>query len=215
MTIAEVHVSHPDLVLSPTIRASPGSRIEREFQPVPIVDNSAFVLFFAAEGDFSRFEDAIEVDRTVTDPLLVADYGDHRVYRIEITEVATLVTPKLAELGIQLLDVQSDENGWLLRVVLPDRDALATFGDYCTERGIDFHVRTMYRKEEADTRGGYGLTDLQSEALTTALERGYFDDPRRVSLQELAADANVSPTAMGRRIRRATAKLVAGALDNE
>ncbi|MFH5843229.1 helix-turn-helix domain-containing protein [Haladaptatus sp. CMAA 1909] len=48
--------------------------------------------------------------------------------------------------------------------------------------------------------------------LETAYERGYFDDPRAVTLQELAASADVSSSALGRRIRRALKRLVEKAL---
>jgi len=117
MTIAEVHVTHPDLVLAPTIRAATDVQLEREFQPVPVSDKSVSVLFFSLSGDFMQFEQAITDDPTVTNQNTVVDYGDRRVYRVQVTDQAKLVTPKLAELGIQLLDVRSRGDGWLLRVV--------------------------------------------------------------------------------------------------
>lgn len=215
MTIAEIHVSHPSLILNPTIDSEADIYLEREFHPVTVSDGDRYVLFFSVSGDFTAFDELLSTDPTVTEPKIISDYGDKRVYRVRLTDESTVVTPKLAELGIQLLDVRSNENGWLLRVTLPNREALSTFKDYCDQEGITFQLQTMYRKENADITGKSRLTDKQRSALRTAWERGYFDDPRTISLQELAESEGVSPSAMGRRIRRATGRLVDAMLETD
>lgn len=210
MTIAEIVVSSPDLILAPTIRAGIEVGIERERHPIPAAgEDATLLLFVSVEGDFDEFDRAVARDPTVADPRITADYGDSRVYCVTVTDRAVVVSTRLAELGIQTLDAHSYEHtGWQLRTLLPSRDVLTAFKEYCDDAGISFTLRTMYRKEEAGKRGGSGLTDAQYETLLTARERGYFDDPRRVSLRELGDEAGVSPSAMGRRIRRATARLI-------
>ncbi|MEA5389461.1 helix-turn-helix domain-containing protein [Haloarculaceae archaeon H-GB11] len=192
---------------------NPGTHIALDAQPAHVP--GATVLFFTASGVLDSLPAALAADPTVCDPLLVADYGDEHVYRVVVTPKALLVAQKVAELDIHLLDVESDGLGWCFRMLLPDRDALAQFKEYCDANGISFGVRTMYRKEEKQTKGGFGLTDAQRSALVLARERGYFDDPRTVSLAELAAEADVSPSAMGRRIRRATGALVDAMLSQQ
>ncbi len=56
--------------------------------------------------------------------------------------------------------------------------------------------------------GGAGLTDAQYDALVTAYRSGYFEEPRALSLSELAEELGISPTAASGRLRRATKRLV-------
>lgn len=208
MTIAEVHVSHPQFVLGPTLRAAPDVYIRRESQPVPVGGTDTLLLFFTAAGEFEGFDEALTDDPTVTDARLLAELPDKRVYRVQLTDRSKLLTYKLAELGIYLFEISHDDDGWLLHVLLPDLDALAAFREYCAAEDVSFRVKAMYQNDEAATRGGFGLTDGQREALMMAFERGYFSDPREITLQELAAETGISSTAFGRRLRRASEQLI-------
>ena len=60
--------------------------------------------------------------------------------------------------------------------------------------------------------GGIELTDLQRETLLIAHEQGYFDDPRQITLEELSEQIGISPTGVGRRLRRAIARLINGTI---
>ena len=207
MVLAEIHISHPNLSLARTIHERPDVLIRREFQPVR--SSSKLLLFFSVEGDdLSDFDSALDVDPTVTDPRLITDYGTQRIYRVRITDSAKPVTPMLAELGIQILNIQSDTDGWELQLQLPDNDALVAFRAYCRDEDVSFHVGTLYVESDGGRQTNFGLTDRQHDALKMAYERGYFDDPRGVTLQELAANTGVSSTALGRRLRRAMKRLV-------
>jgi predicted DNA binding protein len=45
------------------------------------------------------------------------------------------------------------------------------------------------------------LTDTQQEALVLAYERGYFESPRQVTLEELGEELGISQQAVGSRLR--------------
>lgn len=214
MTIAEVHVSHPDLVLVATVRAASDARFERRDPPVAVADGS-FVAFFAVASAFDDVDRALDADPTVADPQVVADYGDRRVYRVRVTGDAKLVSPTLAGLSIQLLDVTTDAEGVTLRLLIPGREALVAFREFCDAESMGFAVRAMYPNEDAETQHGLGLTENQRAVLQTARERGYFDDPRKTSLQELADEAGISTSGIGRRLRRAVGTLIDAMLDPE
>ncbi|MFC6824561.1 helix-turn-helix domain-containing protein [Halopelagius fulvigenes] len=215
MTIAEVHVSHPDFVLGRTIETVTGVEIRRETQPVPAGENDTLLLFFSATGNFEGFEETLAADPTVTDPRLVAELEDRRIYRVRLTDRAKLVTYKLAELGIYLSEIVHDEEGWVFHALLPDLDSLSAFREYCRAEDITFRVKAMYQNDQAETRGGFGLTDGQREALLLAFDRGYFSDPREITLQELASEMGISSTACGRRLRRASEQLIESTVVSE
>ena len=60
--------------------------------------------------------------------------------------------------------------------------------------------------------GGYNpldeLTPVQRETVEAALELGYFDIPRGVSMEELAAELDITPNAVSERLRRAERTLL-------
>ncbi len=181
--------------------------IHREFQPVRT--SSELLPFFSVEGDdLDGFDDTLDGDPTVSNHRLIADYGSQRIYRVRIEESAKTVTPTLAELGVQILNVRSDGEGWELQLQLPDNDALVAFREHCRDEAVSFRVETLYVETDGGKRTNFGLTERQRDILKTAYERVYFDDPRGVTLQELAATAGISSSALGRRIRRALKRLV-------
>ena len=57
------------------------------------------------------------------------------------------------------------------------------------------------------------LTPNQREGLELAVVRGYFDDDRDVELGELAAELEISKSALSQRLRAAQAKLVTDVFD--
>lgn len=54
-----------------------------------------------------------------------------------------------------------------------------------------------------------GLTDRQLEALRIAVDNGYFEQPRRASIEELASRTNVARSTYEEHLRKAQNKLIA------
>lgn len=55
------------------------------------------------------------------------------------------------------------------------------------------------------------LTDKQREALTLALEEGYYERPRKSDLGDLADGLAISKSAVSQRLRTAETKLIKSA----
>lgn len=51
------------------------------------------------------------------------------------------------------------------------------------------------------------MTEKRREALLAAIEAGYYDSPRRTTIEDLAADMDLSGSAFGTRLRKAEAGL--------
>ncbi|MFC4249525.1 helix-turn-helix domain-containing protein [Natribaculum luteum] len=211
--IAIVDIAHPDLALTPTIRACPDVSIEAVSHST--TDPETGMFFFLVEGADETFDEALERDHTVAAWSLVDDLGSTRLYRLQHTEGTKLVSPKTTELGGLLLRAESNDRGWTVRLHLPDREELATLWEYCEHEGISFELYRMFRREEWSEGISPELTDEQRVALVTAYEEGYFEEPRETSLEELADVLDISPTAVGGRIRRGTGQLVSTTLLEE
>ncbi|ELY63561.1 helix-turn-helix domain-containing protein, partial [Natronobacterium gregoryi] len=109
--------------------------------------------------------------------------------------------------GGSLLEAWGANGWWQIKTRFPDRDALCTGYDRLADQGIDADLRRVtdvHDRTEIDTR----LTPEQREALEAALEYGYFEIPRRISMEELAEELGISHQALSERFRRAYETLV-------
>lgn len=213
--IALVGISHEDLALTPTIVDGPPSSIQ--VVPQSSTDPETNKFFFLVEdvADFEAFEAALDADHTVAEWDAVSDFDGGRLYRLGHTEETKLISPKTVELGGLMLEATSKSQGWNVRLQFPNRETLSELWEFCDAEGIGFDLRQVYHKESAGIGDATGLTDAQRETLVKAHEAGYFEEPRRTSLAELAEELELSPTAVGGRIRRGTAALVETTLIGE
>jgi len=106
-----------------------------------------------------------------------------------------------------VLDAYGWRDRWKLRVMYPDRNELSGVSEFCNSHGLSFDVESV-REMDGEPAGRYGLTSEQFDALTAAAERGLFEVPRGVTVEELAGEFDVSHQAMSERIRRGTGALV-------
>jgi predicted DNA binding protein len=213
--IAVVEIEHSALALGPTIRNLP----EASMQVIPHsgTDPDTGMFFFLVEHDHDDF-DAVEAqfdrDATVEEWTRIADDGTTRIYRLQHTPETKLLTPEVTKVGGFTLEAKSTGHGWRIRLQLPGREALSELWDYCREEEISFELVQMYQ-QEGISLDGKPLTEPQRTTLLAAYERGYFDEPRGTSHKEIADLLGISPTAVGGRIRRGTARLIEMVLADE
>ncbi|WP_049926331.1 helix-turn-helix domain-containing protein [Halopiger goleimassiliensis] len=209
--IAEITLVHPELVLTPTIEAVPEVTTELEYQT--IAAPGEYYLFFQAHGgDFDRFDRAVATDPTVSDPVVIVDGDEFRVYRMRLTSSERLVLPKAADLGIRVLRAESGRGGWIATLEIPEREALREFRRLCTDLDVSFTVDRLFHADEESAGEEYGLTPVQARTLVTAYEHGYFENPRGASVEDLADDLGVSSSAVSGRLRRGLGRLVENTL---
>jgi predicted DNA binding protein len=106
------------------------------------------------------------------------------------------------------------ESTFVVSTHVPDRDVLRDLVDAL--KAVSDRVRLLRIVEETgDDEDGRSvafdltvLTDIQRETLELAVTHGYYDDPRDISMDELATMLDVSKSALSRRLSNAEAKLV-------
>ncbi|WP_121743548.1 helix-turn-helix domain-containing protein [Natronorubrum halophilum] len=211
--ISDISIDHPDLALAPTIREYPDARIEVVSHSTTDPETGRF--FFVVSGVDETFDRALEQDHTVAWWTLVDESGSNRIYQLRHTERTKLISTKTIELNGILLECVSNSRGWDVRLHLPDRNALADLCAYCEREGYAFELHRMFRQDEWTRGVAAELTDEQYDAIMAAYEEGYFEEPREISLEDLAARLDISPTAAGGRIRRGTEQLIRATLARE
>lgn len=209
--LAEIRVSHPELPLAETTGTLPEATVRLESQARDGSDRPVAFLSVRT-GDFDRFEGALLADPTVAEPRIVAALADQRIYRVAVATPLRVVPSRCVALGARPLAVRTCGDGWVVRLRLFARDALDALRSYCLDNGVTYQVRELSRATSRSDEYAFGLTEGQRTTLRLAAEAGYFDVPRRVSQDDLAARLGVSTSAVSQRLRRATASLVEATL---
>ena len=205
--IAAFSLTSPRMVLYDATTANPDVEIDVESVDGLPRQNTVTVMW-ASGGDLAAFDDAVRGDPTVENVVRLESFADRNLYKYRVSDQAEVsLYPRWVELGGAELDIEGGNGEWYQRVRFPDRGALREFKSICAEHDVEFILHRMYNDSEfADPNP---LTDAQREAVSIAFELGYFDVPRGVSLETVAAELGVSQQAASERLRRAMRHLAA------
>ncbi len=102
---------------------------------------------------------------------------------------------------------------------LPDREVLSDLVDDLRSDVDELHLRRLQRATDAEGQAApervtlelADLTEKQREAAIHAVSMGYYATPRAVTLGELAAEMDISKSAMSQRLNAVESKLATAA----
>jgi predicted DNA binding protein len=112
---------------------------------------------------------------------------------------------------------EEDDEPSPLRVSLTvaDRDTLLEMMAAIDDRNVPVRTEDIFRlslhETETATLDLKKLTDKQRETLEIALRTGYYEQPRKADLSDLADEIGVSKSAVSQRLRSAEAKIIKNA----
>ena len=174
-----------------------------------------FVLT-ATGGSRERIEQALTEAVDVGDWTCIGTAGESRRYQIS---PALSFEEQLGEViddldGLEALAtedaiierIEARRDGWRQTGWFADRAAFDEFRTFWQANG-GFQLHKLTRDGDPEP-AGEGLTDRQDEALRTAYEMGYFEIPRRASLDDVAAELDISASSASERLRRAQTRLI-------
>lgn len=216
--ITEVKFAHERGALADTLNALPDvdASVVQEAGTDPT--SNVYVFRFESE-DLDEVESILESDITVESVQPMRGFEDQRLLGVEFTSETTLLSPKVTSedgfvLEARAAPVADDLRGWHERWLLPDGESLRHIWQYARENGFAFEVIefSQHGSSNPDFLEANVVTDQQREALVTALEGGYFVEPREMSLDELAEHLGISPTAAAGRLTRGMKSLVESTL---
>lgn len=208
--ILEFTVDGDQFSLGRVLSGPPDMQLELE----RIIPTGPAVLPFvwATGKAFDAFEEKVRDSPLVRGLIELDRVDDSALYRIEWEDPGDDLIAGIAAADATVLEARGDD-GWQFRLRFPDHEGLSSFYDYCTENDISIHVeRTYTLSAEAGRRRRFDLSREQREALVLALRRGYFATPSEATLEELAAELDISPQALSNRIRRGTEQVLEKAL---
>lgn len=206
--LAEFLVPADQFVLADTLTAVPEVRIEIERVVAGTEDVTPYLWAFGEELD--AFERALREDPSVKEILILEEeQEDERFFRVRWEAHVPNLLSGVTDAKATILDAENTPDGtWQLKLLFPDRDRLGAFHDYCVDNDISCQLTRVYRAENPQEQGEYGVTEDQLEALEAAYRAGYFNVPRDTSLTELAEELDISRTALSARLRRGERNLL-------
>jgi len=156
-----------------------------------------------------------ECNATRTTSLLTDEHRRRAAYTyvsdVDFCEAVPFIVAKYVDGGVLFEQTRrGDTVRW--RVLLQDDSKVGYLYDTLSAKlgdGLSFSFEYLTEVDNWDSRL-LPRTDIraeQREVLTVAVERGYFETPREVTLDELAAELEVPRSTVSYRLRRATAEL--------
>jgi len=140
----------------------------------------------------------------------------------EKKEVAT--APFLAKTGVAwLAPALSEEGVDKVTMIAPDFSNLRAFIDLVSEKGYDIHIKSKRYLDgksapslETFRSSGFSklklaseiLTDRQMEAFDLACRHGYYEEPKRITIEELALKLGISQSTCAELLRKSEKKLL-------
>ncbi|RKD94943.1 helix-turn-helix domain-containing protein [Halopiger aswanensis] len=207
-TIAKIAIPAAEFALRHTLEESGDVDVEIErvvaYDPDHVMP---YVWFSGDESTLSAVDERLEADPSVEAFELLTDLDDERLYRMNWVDDVTVMIHLLTEEKATVLDAWVEGTQWQFRVLFPERESLSNVYEFATDEGMSLSIQKIHRVEE-DRHNRYDLTDAQYETLVAALERGYYEIPRGMDMENLSNELGVSHQALSERLRRAHRTLV-------
>lgn len=177
---------------------------------VPLEERS--IPFFRVRGERNSFEELVQNHSSVNDIHVVSSHDSETLYALDWDVSRDTFFKGIVDLGANVLEARGIADTWEFELRFPSHENLSRFQEHCVNNDIPIDVKGLYNPTKPDAGPWFGLTDPQREALTRAVEEGYYSIPRESSTRSLADDFGISDQAMTERLRRAIINLVSNTL---
>jgi len=204
--IAEFSIEADQFLLGRIIADFPDIAVEIE-RVVP-TGNRVMPYIWGYGEDLDEFVTVMQEHPNVKSITAVDQVDNQALYKIEWEDPTEQLIAGIAETTATILKAHSDDV-WTFEIRFEDHKGLAAFNEYCTSHSIEYRLERVSALTDSQYfRESCALTDPQYEALSLAVEHGYFEIPREVTYKELADQLDISEQAVSERVRRATNKVL-------
>ena len=218
--VTEVEFAHEDGALADTLATVPELTVSVVPEANTNPRQSVYLLRFHDATD-EAVVDTVESDHTVAAAEPMPGFGSQLVLGGEFAADAKLLAPEVTQRDGIVVEAKSAEpvgggdaapgaRGWHERWLLPGRETLHDLWEHARAADFDFEVLDFHEQGRTDPEypGSDAPTDQQREALVTAYELGYFAESRDTSLEDVAAELDLSATAVAGRLKRGMRSLL-------
>lgn len=210
---AEFELPASAFALEETLATLPETVIEIE--RVVASEELLTPYFWVRNVSADEFEAATEPDPSIRDLRRLDSFDEATLYRSEWTDNIESIVYAYTRIGAVILDAIGQQDRWEVQMRFDDQEQLTSFRSYCNENGITFQINRLHEVTLPHTGRQFGLTEKQHEALVAAWKSGFYETPAEATLDEIAADLDISQQALSQRIRGGYGSLIANTLIRE
>jgi len=183
-----------------------------EFERSVPVGKVAVPYLWAYTCDQAMFERLLRRTSNVKSVHPVQLEDDRGLYRIEWDDDPDGFLECLSNSSISIVKARGTAEQWDFRLRFDSHDAVSRFQKACTDRDVSLSIERVV-SSHSEKMSTELLSPRQRETIELALEKGYFDVPRRTTMVELAEELGISDQAVSARIRRAMKTLSKSSLN--
>ncbi|MDL5362608.1 helix-turn-helix domain-containing protein [Halalkalicoccus sp. NIPERK01] len=204
-TVIEFTVPASSCALGRSLGGDPDALLELD-RVVP-TDDTVMPFFWVWHLDPEAFLAAAETEDAIERITVVDRVEDGALFAARWNREAARTLFAIVRSGGTLLDARATSEEWHFEIRFDDRAATTEFRTFCDERDVPLSLTRISTSVSPETER-YGLTAEQREALSVAYRRGYFEEPRRATLGDVAEELGISARAVAGRLRRGQATLL-------
>ncbi len=176
-----------------------------------VIASSGHGLWLAGPSR-SEIEAALDEADAIGTYSQISSDEDRWLYDIEFEPDTVDPFEIVLEEGGTVLSASASDGTWLLSIRVVDRESVSSLYDRLDDNGVTPTIVRLFDLAE-ESHSQCGLTARQYETLVAAIDHGYFEIPREVSMQELSEELGISHQALSERLRRAYRALVTAELN--
>lgn len=206
--VAEVRVSADEFELGRLFEAGMRPDAAVELETMVPAGNGVVPYFRLRTEHLDGFLDTVREEAIVEDLRVVDDFGGRALLAFDWEATDDPLFGGVLQSGVAVLDASGRGGTWTFELRFDGSSDLDAFREHCVEVGIDLDLVRMRRSSSPGFDLSFGLTGPQHEALALAVDRGYYDVPRRCTTAELAVELGISDQAVSERLRRGVFGLV-------
>ena len=209
-TVMEFSSPVEEFPLGSVFENLPGVTVELE----RLIPHETLIIpyFWVRDVETEDMEAAFDPHAGVSNIKLVDSIEDEYLMRAEWEPEYFGVLNALAKANVVMLTGIGTKTDWRFEVRGENRGAIAEFREYCQKNDIPIEITAVHAMLPIQGEG-YELTETQREALILAYERGYFDTPRRASLEDIADELGITQQSLSSRLRRGHRRLIGATLN--
>lgn len=158
--------------------------------------------FWVRGTEVDNVEGAFSEHPGITGIQFIDSVENEHLLRVEWAMDYDDVLTTLTEMKVALIEAVGTDKQWTFDIRGDSRDDIAEFQSRCREVGIPITLTELHALTPVKTETEAALTDTQQEALVLAYERGYFESPRKVTMEEIGDELGITQQAVASRLRR-------------
>ncbi|WP_436935847.1 helix-turn-helix domain-containing protein [Halovenus marina] len=204
--LAQFNYRPDGFVLAETVNDVPD--VELEVIQMMGTSPDQFHLWVWIHGvEHDQIDSALNADSTVSEFVRYTETEIQTLYRIRVRNTEQNTYRLWVDAGAELCTKEYRDGWWRCTIRLPDREELSAVRDWFDTNGVEYRLESVF----SDTgRNGTGieLSEQQRAVLKVALDKGYFEIPRKGTLDDVADELGISSQAASERLRRGHRQLV-------